>query len=68
VAITYYPLVRCQKCEGDFYGPVGLRIEPEKGLELAIQRVEIELSATHPQHKVNGESLKRYGDFQFPNY
>jgi hypothetical protein len=47
---------------------VGLRAEPEKGLELEIQKVEIELSATHPQHKFNGESLNRYNDFQFPNY
>jgi len=65
---TFYPLVRCQKCEGDFYGPVGLSADPERGLELEIQRVEIELSATHPHHEFNGESLKRYCDFQFPNY
>lgn len=63
-----YELVPCAKCNGDLYGPVGVRVDADRGLDLQIKKIEIELSSSHPHHRVNGLSLKRYGDFQFPSY
>jgi hypothetical protein len=63
-----YELVPCHKCDGDLYGPVGVRVDADKAIDQQLKKIEIELSSSHPYHRVNGLSLKRYNDFQFPSY
>lgn len=63
-----YELVSCPKCDGDLFGPVGVCVDPERGVDQQIKKIEVELSSSHPEHKVDGRSLKRYSDFQFPSY
>jgi hypothetical protein len=63
-----YELISCPKCGGDLYGPVGVYVDPNRELDQQIKKIEVELSSSHPLHKVNGRSLKRYRDFQFPSY
>ena len=64
----HYQLIPCEKCEGELYGPVGVKIEPEVPLEQQIRSVEFEICSSHPHHRLNGYLLKRYNDFEFPRY
>lgn len=64
----HYQLVPCQKCGGDLYGPVAFSIDQSGELEREINKIETEVTGSHPYHRVNGQPLKRYSDFQFPNY
>ncbi|MFN8008258.1 MAG: hypothetical protein U0V70_14785 [Terriglobia bacterium] len=65
---VHYQLIPCPKCQGEFYGPVSVRREPELPLDLQMKVLEYELAATHPYHLVNGSSLKRYSDDKLPEY
>jgi hypothetical protein len=37
-------------------------------LAAQIESIETAVSSSHPHHEVNGSPLKRYSDFQFPQY
>jgi hypothetical protein len=50
------------------YGPVAVKVEPTIPLQEQIQSVQSAVTASHPDHKLNGRPLKRYSDFQFPQY
>jgi hypothetical protein len=64
----HYQLIPCEKCAGDLYGPVGVKLEPVVSLEEQIQKIGIAISESHPYHQLNGYPVKRYNDFQFPQY
>ncbi|MEW5974670.1 MAG: hypothetical protein AB1898_02570 [Acidobacteriota bacterium] len=68
MAGVYYQLVSCRLCEGEMYGPVGLRVEGTQSHEERISEIEKEMEHTHPHHTLEGQRLKRYSDFQFPSY
>lgn len=64
----HYQLIPCEKCSGELYGPVGVKLEPAIPLEEQIESIEGAISASHPHHQLDGHPLKRYSDFQFPQY
>jgi len=68
MAHFHYQLVPCPKCKGEFYGPVGVKVKPELPLDQQLKSVENELASTHPNHLVNGNSLKKYSDDKLPEY
>jgi hypothetical protein len=64
----HYQLIPCEKCAGELYGPIRVKVEPTVPLAAQLQSIEKAVSLSHPHHKVNGAPLKRYSDFQFPRY
>jgi len=64
----HYQLIPCKKCAGELYGPIGVKLELAVPLEAQIESIETAVSSSHPHHEVNGSPLKRYSDFQFPQY
>jgi hypothetical protein len=64
----HYQLIHCEKCAGELYGPVGVKLEPSVSLQEQIESIEVAIAASHPHHQLNGFAVKRYNDFQFPQY
>ena len=68
MANLHYQLIPCEKCSGELYGPIRVKLELAVPLAAQIQSIETAVSSSHPHHEVNGSPLKRYSDFQFPQY
>ena len=64
----HYQLIPCEKCSGELYGPIRVKLELAVPLADQIQSIEAAVSSSHPHHEVNGSPLKRYSDFEFPQY
>jgi len=63
-----YQLVSCDKCKGELYGPVEVKVGPVTSLDEQIRSIEAAITESHPNHQLGGLILKRYSDSQLPQY
>ena len=50
----HYQLIPCEKCAGELYGPIRVKLELAVPLEAQIESIETAVSSSHPHHEVNG--------------